>query len=829
MQVKWSLGLSFVALIFGAMLILAPEPVRSDEPISSLPYFDKVSTTFELTADELAVLSENNFVVLNRLGSDDLLDMYDYYWTNDLPVIVTTDAILQSWHLIFDGYLKYVEAGILTTLLERLSLSCLDTLSATFDSGEQDETVVRDVRLYFAVAAQLANPEGEVDPFLLQDVRAILSEIMAETPLNKAVNMLDGDPSTKRFIDDFSLYKPRGHYTESEVLENYFRLFKWLSRIPFYFNDTAGLNLIDRTYEDTTREALLLSWVLRESSFEVDKYGFPSEPYSGFEVWKMFTDFLDVVIGTTYAISPLDIDAEVAAAVGDMGWSYGDLNDQIVSTVRMQIVEDITYSSPLDAYAPDLYYGQMVSPKTLVFLGERLTQDTFALNHLTSPYVFNRALPNGLDFASSSLFSARATQLLKTQAQFNYGEQLKKVQGMIAGWPEEEKQTIYWQWVESLGELTVTTPRTLGNEQNLPMFMTTPAWLDEKLTTVMGSWAQLKHDSILYSKQGSSFVICMTPEGYVEPYPQFYQKLRSTGNMFFSSLGGLLEDNPRLNYAHEKFNYALHNLEDVAQHELKGEALNETEKAFINNTFSLDTSICGGPYVRGWLAELVASVPSITSHHDSYPNSRASTIADIHTDYGKTQSVLEVGTGLMEHLIAAVPGFDGTPILAVGPVFSYYEAVVDIDHRMTDEDWRSILNTRIDTPSLTDFSLFKRGYWAESYMVDIGMTVSRLYVDPYNVQLPDWLFSADTGTVGSSYSPTISAKQLPLPAELDITTITTSLMGQTTIDGAIDSSDSTQTTSEELAVESTANIEFFSMLEGLAIIVVLKRRNRSGS
>ncbi len=63
---------------------------------------------------------------------------------------------------------------------------------------------------------------------------------------------------------------------------------------------------------------------------------------------------------------------------------------------------------------------------------------------------------------------------------------------------------------------------------------------------------------------------------------------------------------------------------------------------------------------------------------DPYPNSRASLIADIHTDLN-TKKTLEVATGYLEHLIVKITGWNGTDIYAVGPVFSFYE-FSSIDH-----------------------------------------------------------------------------------------------------------------------------------------------------
>ena len=59
--------------------------------------------------------------------------------------------------------------------------------------------------------------------------------------------------------------------------------------------------------------------------------------------------------------------------------------------------------------------------------------------------------------------------------------------------------------------------------------MQSPAWVDKQLNTVLGSWSELKHDTILYAKQayaelggGPPPPPPLPPKGYVEPVPEFY-------------------------------------------------------------------------------------------------------------------------------------------------------------------------------------------------------------------------------------------------------------------------------------------------------------------
>ena len=56
--------------------------------------------------------------------------------------------------------------------------------------------------------------------------------------------------------------------------------------------------------------------------------------------------------------------------------------------------------------------------------------------------------------------------------------------------------------------------------------MQTAAWWQQKMNTQLASWAQLRHDNLLYAKPSySGGVSCSFPEAYVEPFPEFYGRL----------------------------------------------------------------------------------------------------------------------------------------------------------------------------------------------------------------------------------------------------------------------------------------------------------------
>lgn len=755
----------------------------ADEDITSFNYFDLVNNAFNLTSAELTLLETNQFIVLNRLGTDDILDAYRYYWEQDLPIIITTDTMLQTWHLIFDHALERVEEIIFFPIMQALALEMKERFIEQI-TVDTDDVPVNDILVYLSVAAKLADSTVIIPSSVADPVNAILDAIYNEITIFEAIEQFQ-TRETQRFIDDFSMYRPRGHYTKSTNLETYFRLFKWFSRIPFFMDTYPGVFYLQRSPEQMIRASAYLLYSMKNSYITINDLEIVGA--TGLEIWQGIKHFIDVMVGETYTVTPIMMDNIIKTVMGNNFWHPDEIQERDIQSIQNQVLGDSSIPAPKDAFIIDALVPlefwppelrvTVTSCKSLLLFGERLTLDTYAGNHLVYPFVKgpwidapDKYFPNGLEFAATIFQSERANNFLSTINHSQYQSQLLNIRKEIEAWPSEEKQTLSWKWMEALKFLTPSQPGF--NESKIPVipeFMKTEAWLDEKLTSVLGSWAQLKHDTILYGKQGLTLAVCSTPEGYVEPYPRFYNALGQLTQLFLTAItqleligfnsdielfNSIISGGISINNILSNFTTVLTKLESIAYHELQGKSLSEEEKAFIKATYSRAT--CGsmhGQCEGGWLGELLTLLKFEYSIVSDQPNSRASLIADIHTDVN-TEKILEVATGFMEHLIAILPGWNGTNILAVGPVFSYYEFIIPMEYRMTDDDWRSILFTSQDE-SLSqyyDFSIIPRGFWAQSYMHSTEMTTSVIYEEASAemLQLPEW-FVTESTTLDSGY------------------------------------------------------------------------------
>ncbi len=235
-----------------------------------------------------------------------------------------------------------------------------------------------------------------------------------------------------------------------------------------------------------------------------------------------------------------------------------------------------------------------------------------------------------------------------------------------------------------------------------PDFMKTTAWQDEKLNTALGSWAQLRHDTILYAKQTYGIGIsCSYPEAFVEPNPTFYSRLQLLAQETLNAVKtlGIYANRVVLSSLETIANYS-GTFEDISQRELAKQPLTTDETQFLQSSCMI---MCGG--FIGWYPNLLNS---IAREADYQMILDAPVIADVATfppgDLQYPPQILHVGTGYVYDLVALFPLPNGTLVTAVGPVFSYYEFPLTGTTRLDDNQWRDMLNNYNRTSYLPQWS-----------------------------------------------------------------------------------------------------------------------------
>lgn len=330
------------------------------------------------------------------------------------------------------------------------------------------------------------------------------------------------------------------------------------------------------------------------------------------------------------------------------------------------------------------------------FMGQRFTIDASIFQRLVYREVKEnslgqrRMLPRGLDIPAA-MGSKEAYSILQSMGETGYpgySENMAKMQNYFKTLGKETwTQNLYWGWMHSLLPLTGEKP------EGYPSFMRNPAWERKELNTFLGSWTELKHDTVLYAKQ--VYAECggggaVDDRGYVEPNPVLYARLAALTGMTREGLKtrGLLDprDEENLNRMEEMALY----LKSISEKELNNSPLSDEDYQFIRSY--------GGSLEHFWLEALRDEGIDHRSAIDDRP---AALVTDVATDIAGGR-VLEEATGKIYEIYAVVP-VDGKLRIAKGGVYSYYEFTSPLSGRLTDTKWRDMLDNG-EIPDLPEWT-----------------------------------------------------------------------------------------------------------------------------
>jgi hypothetical protein len=88
------------------------------------------------------------------------------------------------------------------------------------------------------------------------------------------------------------------------------------------------------------------------------------------------------------------------------------------------------------------------------------------------------------------------------------------------------------------------------------------------LNTQLGSWTQLRHDTVLYAKQSvTGGILCDFPHSYLEPVPAFWEAMADLSHMMADSLDSISFEG---NYQHTG---AFGFIEEMNRNEFKDRAV----------------------------------------------------------------------------------------------------------------------------------------------------------------------------------------------------------------------------------------------------------------
>ncbi len=637
-------------------------------PAESAMYYDVMSRAFGMSPDALSLLQENGFVALPAPSEHDIEMVYRYYWMNDLPVLITTDTILTVNHLLFDQMLQDLENASLRPMVENMSVGLLNEAvwlrSVLPDSLKEAAT---NAVVFFAVPNVLLGTNAVVPADVADRVQGIVDNILAAVYAGP-------DP----LESDWTQYKPRGHYDRTEFLKRYFRAMMWYGRASYDLNET-----------DYIVPASIIAAILDGSP-------------QGLGLWTRIYNSTARLVGESDSLNHLDIKRAFLNKLGAFNVSLLADPDNVLA-LKEEFASDEYYrqrilSAVVYIYIdPDGGNPQYEFPKIYQFMGQRYVIDSEIMQNVMFDRVplfeeRRRGLPSGLDVAAA-LGSSRAFDLLSGElAKYNYETQLRQQWSAVSNKSEEFwNRTAYSRQLSSYREVLGPPP------EGAPTFARTRAWASEKVNTALGSWTELKHDTILYAKQPySPGGTCSTPDGYVEPYPMFFTRIAWLDEeiqwILETHFNVSIDPAARFHTVFGEFAAINYHLAEIAQKELDGIELSEEDVDFIRSIFVDSSWQCGMPITDyGWLPDILKEANVTDETRDSR------IVADVATDAGwpdrgEPPRVLHVALGTFRSITVAYQKPNGTWQLAVGPIYGYYEFALDGFTRLTDDEWKQMLH-----------------------------------------------------------------------------------------------------------------------------------------
>ena len=641
-------------------------------------YYDTISSYYSLTSDERSLFQSHGFVVSERLTYESFGQALVELFHRDLPVFVSTDAILHSMHMSYDVILKNVEVDYLIPTIDSLLLhmhAYLPTLQSAYGNTPGMRLSLRDVDVYLTVARTLLGTTCQ--PYYSENwstVNPLLASIGSLTPSQYPLFSYEA-----RTID-FSQFKVRGHYTDSEALGNYFRAMIWMGRTELYLT-SPEVDGKPVQSDSSVQRQMIDSYLLLEA---LEGSGQLERLVRADNIIRHFVGESDNVtyddLRTMRSLTGF-VSADEMTDTAMVRRFQQTLTDQ--SFAGQRILSQIFITDPM---SPD----QIQTPSAFMIFGQRFVIDSY----VTASVVYDRIVYNGLKVTRMlpstldilfALGNDGAAQLLEPELnEYHYGSNLAALRYLVDSYDQSFwTSTLYNAWLQSIRTLNPPADRS-----QFPAFMRTAAWWQQKMNTQLASWAELRHDNLLYAKQSySGGIVCSFPESYVEPIPAFYRAVKAYAEEGITKLQHLGFAGP-VDYFRRLYGVA-DTLESVAQKTLDAAAFSEAERAFLCGMIVPPGIMCGSPYT-GWYPSL------FYSPYDAGMFDKDFVVADIHTAPTNAAGevvgwVVHAGTGPVNLAVisATLPG--GALWTFVGPVMSYYEYLGWNFQRLSDEEWISIV------------------------------------------------------------------------------------------------------------------------------------------
>lgn len=614
----------------------------------------------DIDKEILEKLQQNNFVITK--GNN--LQLFHAYEENDyrqVPNFITTDLYLQAFHMYFSYILKSLEKQHIIPTLEMLchsfNAACIKLTEQTEDESLKD--MAEHAATFYAIPYYLLTNKTLTVPSKYE------TEYQEEIEhINKQEDNFSDFLSYKDAYFPYSLFKPRGHYTREPQLQAYFKAMMWLQTACFCREQQEQLKrsifqaAVLCTYKsiDQTPLIKLYQHIYTPLTFLMGE----ADNLSIFDIARILEKNNAIHIEDALTAGQIE---KVNQALIELAKHKNNIKPQIEITCRDKI-----------NFMPQRYLSDNEVIQKLVDVNSNS----------------QRAYPKGLDvFATFGTGTAESLLIDFYKEPNNWSEYSKELQQLKDKFKTSKSTqlSVYELWMKSL----LTMQQT---DKNNPGFMQTPEWGYKNLNTALASWAELKHDAILYGEQpmaaecGGAGPPDPIVVGYVEPNLPFWRKMENilqATRLILQQNDCMTDD---LKGKTDQLNDYVTFLIQVTEKELRGEKLTEPEYRTLE-------------YMGSSIEYFTLSVVDPDLHLDDWslvqgPDKSIAIVAGIYTRNIRgcnKNGILHIATGNANNIYVVVE-IEGNLYLTRGATFSYYEFVQPLGTRLTDEEWQKMLEEK---------------------------------------------------------------------------------------------------------------------------------------
>jgi hypothetical protein len=480
--------------VAGALAFVGSAPGQTDRdkfPDPGKGYrWEEAARKRKLDPADVERLKRNKLLMTNEAFKQ----VFDPYIKSDVPVFITSDSLLNAFHVLYEESVLRLESanarklpGILRFIWKNLAAGDAKV------TGDPKLTAAakRRAQAVIGVALKLVGDESvKPDAKLAALIDAEVKRVVAATGRGKPEWL--GPPDRGFVALDYTRYKPRGFYTKSKDLERYFRAVSWLQSIPFRVDKDEELLAI-----------LMLGNCVTDARFGKDFDR--AEDYEVF--FRCFNEFVgspddwDLTWAAHHAQNVLDYDLKS----GQLARDRASLLKEAGGHGKGPKVNDQLCFAPLEPGRTAEVHFRILSPYRV--------PDAVLFQRTTDPRQFVPRTPSGLELCAA-LGAPFARERLT-------GKDRAKLLATIDGCkPLFSGSGLYARYLRCLAALLAEP------ERDAPALMATEPWKVKSCQAALAGWAQLRHTWALQAKLSVTYLgLTRKPHGFVEPNPELFARM----------------------------------------------------------------------------------------------------------------------------------------------------------------------------------------------------------------------------------------------------------------------------------------------------------------